>query len=71
LDGTPNGNWIKKFPGKLKGRVYEGYARSFLSNGISVNATLIFSPNQARKCLDFMKKGIDEFENTGERELKL
>ncbi len=39
--------------------------RELLSNGISVNATLIFSPAQARKCLDAMKKGIDEFENTG------
>ncbi|WP_456432409.1 transaldolase family protein, partial [Nitratifractor sp.] len=36
-----------------------------LSDGISVNATLVFSPAQARRCLDAMKKGIDEFENTG------
>ncbi len=36
-----------------------------LSDGISVNATLVFSPEQARKCLDAMKVGIDEFENTG------
>jgi len=39
--------------------------RELLSNGISVNATLVFSPTQARACLDAMKKGIDEFENTG------
>jgi transaldolase len=39
--------------------------RELLSNGISVNATLVFSPKQTRACLDAMKKGIDEFENTG------
>lgn len=44
-----------------------GYAamRELLSDGISVNATLVFSPEQARHCLDAMKAGIDEFENTG------
>ncbi len=36
-----------------------------LSDGIPVNATLVFSPEQARRCLDAMKQGIDEFENTG------
>jgi len=36
-----------------------------LSDGICVNATLVFSPEQARACLDAMKAGIDEFENTG------
>jgi transaldolase len=39
--------------------------RELLSNGISVNATLVFSPAQAKSCLKAMKKGIDEFENTG------
>jgi len=39
--------------------------RELLSDGISVNATLVFSPEQARACLDAMKEGIDEFENTG------
>jgi len=39
--------------------------RELLSDGISVNATLVFSPGQARACLDAMKAGIDEFENTG------
>jgi len=39
--------------------------RELLADGISVNATLIFSPAQARACLDAMKAGIDEFESTG------
>ncbi len=44
-----------------------GYAAmsELLGDGISVNATLVFSPEQARRCLDAMKVGIDEFENTG------
>ncbi|MBD3789983.1 MAG: transaldolase [Campylobacterales bacterium] len=46
-----------------------GYAAmtELLSTGISVNATLIFSPEQARKCLDAMKQGLDIFENSGGR----
>jgi transaldolase len=45
----------------------EGYPamRALLADGICVNATLVFSPEQARACLDAMKEGIDEFENTG------
>ena len=39
--------------------------RELLADGICVNATLVFSPEQARACLDAMKEGIDEFENTG------
>jgi transaldolase len=44
-----------------------GYAAmtELLSNGISVNATLIFSPKQAQKCLKAMKKGLDDFEISG------
>lgn len=44
-----------------------GYAAmtELLSNGISVNATLVFSPKQAQKCLKAMKKGMDEFEASG------
>jgi len=44
-----------------------GYAAmtELLSNGISVNATLIFSPKQAQKCLKAMKKGLDDFEVSG------
>ncbi len=38
---------------------------ALLSDGISVNATLVFSPGQAKECLKAMKRGIDEFENTG------
>lgn len=36
-----------------------------LSTGISVNATLVFSPKQAQKCLKAMKKGFDAFEASG------
>ena len=44
-----------------------GYAAmtELLSNGISVNATLVFSPKQAQKCLKTMKKGLDDFEVSG------
>ena len=44
-----------------------GYAamKELLSNGISVNATLIFSPKQAQRCLKAMKKGLDAFEASG------
>ncbi len=33
---------------------------TLLSIGISVNATLIFSPTQAQKCIDAMGRGLDE-----------
>jgi len=33
-----------------------------LSEGISVNATLIFSPKQAHRCIKAMQKGIENFE---------
>ncbi len=39
--------------------------QALLEEGISVNATLVFSPMQARSCLDAMKIGIDAFENSG------
>jgi len=44
-----------------------GYAAmtELLCNGISVNATLIFSPKQAQKCLKAMKKGMDGFTASG------
>jgi len=44
-----------------------GYAAmtELLATGISVNATLIFSPEQARRCLKAMKEGIDTFSNNG------
>jgi transaldolase len=35
------------------------------STGISVNATLVFSPKQAQKCLKAIKKGLDSFESDG------
>jgi len=39
--------------------------KELLSTGISVNATLVFSPKQAQKCLKAMKKGLDAFEVSG------
>jgi len=42
-----------------------GAMTELLSNGISVNATLVFAPKQAQKCLKAMKKGLDEFESSG------
>ncbi|KIM02902.1 MAG: transaldolase [Sulfurovum sp. AS07-7] len=39
--------------------------RQLLATGISVNATLVFSLSQARKCLKAMKKGLALFENSG------
>ncbi len=44
-----------------------GYSamRSLLGDGICVNATLVFSPEQARMCLNYMKEGIEEFDNSG------
>jgi len=38
---------------------------TLLSTGISVNATLVFSPKQASRCLKAMKKGLDAFEASG------
>ena len=35
------------------------------ATGISVNATLVFSPKQAQRCLKAMKKGLDAFEVSG------
>jgi len=35
---------------------------ALLREGISVNATLIFSPKQAHRCIKAMQKGIDDFE---------
>ncbi len=37
---------------------------TLLSIGISVNATLIFSPLQAQKCIDAMNRGLDELANS-------
>jgi transaldolase len=44
-----------------------GYAamKELLSMGISVNATLIFSPKQAQRCLKAMKQGLSEYEISG------
>jgi len=58
--GEPN--VMVKIPGTEAG--YSAMTE-LLSNGISVNATLIFSPKQAQKCLKAMKKGMDGFEASG------
>ena len=39
--------------------------KELMSRGISVNATLIFSPEQAAKSVEAMKEGIDAFEQHG------
>lgn len=40
-----------------------GYAamRELIKKGVNVNATLIFSPEQTKNCLEAFKKGIEEF----------
>ncbi|MBN2768603.1 MAG: transaldolase [Campylobacterales bacterium] len=49
-----------------------GYSamRQLLATGISVNATLIFSPEQAMRCVRAMKKGMSIFENSGGRRVQ-
>lgn len=42
-----------------------GAMTALLNVGISVNATLVFSPQQARRCLKAMKKGLDHFSKDG------
>jgi len=46
---------------------HAGYAamKALLAMGISVNATLVFSPDQARRCLKSMTAGLHEYEATG------
>ena len=39
--------------------------QALIATGISVNATLVFSPKQAQRCLKAMKKGLDEFDASG------
>jgi transaldolase len=58
--GEPN--VMVKIPATNAG--YEAM-RELLSTGISVNATLIFSPDQARRCLKSMTKGLHSFEADG------
>ena len=43
---------------------------TLLATGISVNATLVFSPDQAKRCLKAMKHGIDLFETDGGRRVQ-
>jgi len=58
--GEPN--VMVKVPATEAG--YEAMGK-LLCQGISVNATLIFSPKQAQKCLKIMKKGMEKYESTG------
>ena len=58
--GEPN--VMVKVPATSAG--YEAMTE-LLATGISVNATLIFSPEQARRCLKSMTKGLDSFEADG------
>lgn len=58
--GEPN--VMVKVPATEAG--YEAMTQ-LLATGISVNATLVFSPKQAQKCLKAMKKGMDKFEASG------
>jgi len=55
-------NVMVKVPATEAG--YEAMTK-LLCHGISVNATLIFSPKQAQKCLKAMKKGMEKYEATG------
>ena len=55
-------NVMVKVPATEAG--YEAMTQ-LLATGISVNATLVFSPKQAQKCLKAMKKGMDKFEASG------
>ena len=58
--GEPN--VMVKVPATQDG--YEAMT-ALTGTGISVNATLVFSPKQAEKCLKAIKKGLDNFENFG------
>ena len=60
--GEPN--VMVKVPATEAG--YDAMTR-LLSTGISVNATLIFSPEQTKKALKAMKIGLDSFEKLGGR----
>ena len=63
--GEPN--VMVKVPATAAG--YEAM-EALLSTGISVNATLVFSPEQAKRCLKAMKHGIDLFEADGGRRVQ-
>jgi len=63
--GEPN--VMVKVPATKAG--YEAM-HALLETGISVNATLVFSPDQAKHCLKAMKAGIDSFEADGGRRVQ-
>jgi len=63
--GEPN--VMVKVPATSAG--YEAM-EALLATGISVNATLVFSPEQAKRCLKVMKHGIDRFETDGGRRVQ-
>lgn len=58
--GEPN--VMVKVPATTAG--YEAMT-ALMSEGISVNATLVFSPKQATQCFKAMRKGIQQGENYG------
>ena len=60
-------NVMVKVPATSAG--YEAM-ETLLATGISVNATLVFSPEQAKRCLKAMKHGIDLFEADGGRRVQ-
>ncbi len=62
FDAIGEPNVMIKVPATEAG--YEAMT-ALLSTGISVNATLIFSPKQTKKALKAMKKGLDCFEKDG------
>jgi len=62
--GEPN--VMVKVPATKAG--YEAM-RELLSMGISVNATLIFSPEQAKRCFKAMSKGLEVFEEKSEQKV--
>jgi len=62
FDAIGEPNVMIKVPATPAG--YEAMS-TLMADGISVNATLIFSPQQARACLDAMKKGLDEYDVIG------
>ncbi|MDQ7084777.1 MAG: transaldolase [Sulfurovum sp.] len=55
-------NVMVKVPATEAG--YEAMMK-LICQGISVNATLVFSPKQAQKCLKAMKRGMEKYEEMG------
>ncbi|PID48189.1 MAG: transaldolase [Proteobacteria bacterium] len=54
-------NVMIKIPATASG--YEAM-RALMSDGINVNATLVFSPKQAQECFDALNEGLKSFKHT-------